>query len=121
MRSSGGRNTLRHLMIPTYAASSEAVAIKALSENFPQGDDKIIVSIHSYTPYKFTMNPFGGDEWISDIHEKEIDQLFDKLRENFLDEGIPVILGEASVVNKNDNLESRVAWTRYYFGKAREF
>ena len=120
VRTSGGRNELRHLLIPAYAASAEDVAMEALSNAFPNDDDKIIALINSYTPYSFALSTRGGDRWIPDIHEQEIDCLFDRLKAHFIDKGIPVIIGETGALNKNDNLGARVAWTRYYFGKARE-
>ena len=119
VRSSGGRNKLRHLIIPSYAASAEETAMIALSDVFPNSDDKVIASITSYTPYNFALNVRGIDRWIPTAHEHDINLLFDSLKEHFLDKNIPVIIGETGVLDKN-NHEARLIWTRYYFGKARE-
>jgi endoglucanase len=121
VRTSGGRNVLRHLTIPSYAASAEIVALEALSRNFPKNDNKIIATIHSYTPYNLTLNPSGVDTWIPEMHEQDIDGLFERIKIHLLDNNIPVILGETGISNKNSNFPARMAWTRYYFGKAREF
>jgi endoglucanase len=120
VRSSGGRNELRHLLIPSYAASAEIVAMEALSNDFPQDDDKIIALINSYTPYNLALNPRGIDKWVPAAHEQDIDFLFDNLKNFFLDKGIPVIIGETGILNKNNNHGTRLTWTSYYFGKARE-
>jgi len=122
VRASGGRNELRHLMIPSYAASAEEAAMIYLADSFPQDDDKIIASIHAYTPYYFTLitEAHGIDRWIPHTDEPEIDLLFDRLKKLFLDRGIPVIIGETGARDRGGNLNDRIAWTRYYFGMAEE-
>lgn len=122
VRASGGRNELRHLMIPSYAASAEGVAMSYLADAFPQDDDKIIASIHAYTPYAFTLisGYQGIEQWCPVTHEPYVDLLFERLQRHFLDRYIPVILGETGARDRNGNLGDRVAWTRYYFGSARD-
>lgn len=122
IRSSGGNNGLRHLMIPTYAASSEGIAVNAVSDAFDEitkGDDKVIVSIHAYTPTNFAQDPLGTDRWLAVRQEEEINWMFGRLKEGLIDKDIPVIMGETGVVNK-DNLPARVEWTKYYFSKSKE-
>jgi len=122
VRAAGGNNPKRHLMIPGYAASAEFSAMRDLSATFPslEDDDKVIASIHAYTPYRFALAEKGDKDWNPDRHQEEVDRLFDNIKELFLDKDIPVILGEAGARNRDDNLESRVEWTKYYFGKSRE-
>ena len=118
IRNAGGNNPLRHLMIPPYAASSSTM----VWENFevPE-DEKVIVSIHAYTPYNFALNISGTADWsISNKNDTyEIDTLVSNIKEYFLNKGIPVILGEFGALDKN-NTESRVAWAEYYVKKAKE-
>jgi endoglucanase len=121
VRSSGGNNSIRHLMIPSYAASAEIVAMQSLFEAFEDfhDDDKIIASIHAYTPHAFALQVDGMPFW-RDSHKEEIDRLFANIKRIFLDEGVPVILGETGAMIKDGNLEDRLEWTKYYFGKSRE-
>jgi endoglucanase len=119
VRATGGRNILRHLMIPTYAASAEPVAVAAVANTFPHDDGKVIVSIHAYTPTNFALNPQGTGNWLAHRQEEEINWMFNRLESYFLDENIPVIMGETGAVNK-DNLPERIAWATYYFAKAKE-
>jgi len=118
IRNSAGNNPLRHLMIPPYAASSDP---KTWRDFILPKDDKIIVSIHAYTPYNFTLNKNGTNNWspenINDT--KDIDYLFENLSKYFIDKGYPVIIGEFGAMNK-DNLEARVLWSEYYIQKASE-
>lgn len=117
VRNSGGNNAYRQLMIPAYAASSDENVLKELV--IPE-DKNIIVSVHAYTPYLFALSEEDVKIWSSDNHNdtKDIDSLFDRLERYFLSKNIPVIMGEMGARNR-DNIESRVAWTKYYALKAR--
>lgn len=118
VRGLGGNNAKRHLMIPTYAASSTPGAMSALT--VPE-DDKIIVSVHAYTPYKFALsddrsaNSFSA----SDNTAKEIDGTMKSIKTTFIDKGIPVIIGEMGARSK-DNEDARAEWAAYYISKAKE-
>jgi endoglucanase len=122
VRASGGRNELRHLMVPTYAASSDQAAVAALSRGFPQNDDKIIASIHAYVPHRFALRTDGTPHWnfetASDVND--VEWMFNRLKSEFIDKGIPVIMGETGAVDRNNNLQSRVNWTKHFFSTARE-
>jgi len=121
VRGSGGNNAIRHLMIPSYAASSDYAAMKELSDSFPENDDKVIASIHAYVAYKFALAEKGHEVFNPEkVHGPEIDRMFGHLQELFLDKDIPVILGETGARIRNDNTEARVEWAKYYFGKGRE-
>lgn len=117
VRGLGGNNAKRHLLIPTYAASYTEKAIDALT--LPD-DDKIIVSIHAYVPYDFTMNKTGTDKWNKDDSSctSDIDNLMNKLKTAFIDKGYPVIIGETGAVNKNNN-NDRASWSEYYLHAAK--
>lgn len=119
IRKAGVNNPKRILMIPPYAANSSQVAWNSFE--VPK-DDKIIVSIHAYTPYNFALNKSGTDQWnASNASDTgEIDNLMKNINEKFISQGIPVILGEFGAMDKNGNTESRVAWAEYYVKKAKE-
>ncbi|MCL2036104.1 MAG: glycoside hydrolase family 5 protein [Oscillospiraceae bacterium] len=125
VRASGGRNANRHLLVPTYAASAESAAVEALSRGFSTiagNDNKVIASIHAYTPHSFALRDKGSAQWNpSETHDTdEIDWVFERLQSRFIDKGIPVILGETGAVDRRGNLQARVDWAGYYFGKAAE-
>lgn len=56
IRNSSGNNPLRHTMLPTYAASASD---QVLNDLIVPEDDKVIVSVHSYSPYNFALNDKG--------------------------------------------------------------
>ena len=117
IRNSGGNNPHRHLMLPTYAASVEEIAMKDLV--LPD-DKNIIVSVHAYTPYQFALSEESITLWSADnpSDTKGIDDVLGRIDKYFLSKNIPVIIGEMGARNK-DNTESRAAWTKYYAQKAR--
>jgi endoglucanase len=118
VRNAGGNNPLRHLMIPPYAASSDPNVWKDFI--LPE-DNKIIVSLHAYTPYNFTLNKNGTPNWsVENANDtRDIDNLMNNIYNNFISKGIPAILGEFGAMNK-DNLDNRIAWAEYYITKATE-
>lgn len=118
IRGAGGNNPYRHLMIPTYAASSDP---KTWRDFIIPDDDKVIVSIHAYTPYNFALNKSGTAEWSADnVNDTiEIDNLMNNIYNSFISKGHPVIIGEFGALDK-DNLNYRVEWARYYVKKASE-
>lgn len=119
IRSSDGNNPSRILMVMPYAASASG---NAWSKFEVPEDDKIIVSIHSYTPYNFALNKAGTADWSSANANdtRDIDNLMNSIEKKFLSQGIPVILGEFGAMNKNDNIAARVDWAEYYVSKATE-
>lgn len=119
IRGLGGNNAKRHLMIPSYCASTTPTALSDLA--IPEGDDKIIVSVHAYTPYEFAL---GGDiskrEFTPDEGSaSDITWLMDTLKTKFIDNGIPVIIGEFGAREKA-NTDIRAVWAEYYISKATE-
>lgn len=116
IRKAGGNNPYRHLMIPTYAASADP---KTWKDFVIPEDEKIIVSIHSYTPYNFALNINGTSEWSSENlnDTRDIDNLMNNLYNSFISKGHPVIIGEFGAMEKN-NTEARVNWARYYMERA---
>ena len=116
VRATGGNNTLRHLMITGYAASSSKDNLEKIV--LPQ-DDKLIVSVHAYTPYNFALNTSGTSIWDAAKDNRDIDFLMKTLDELFISKGIPVIIGEFGAMNKENEAE-RVEWVQYYLTKAKE-
>lgn len=131
VRNTGGNNLKRHLMVPSYAASSSSNAMKAfvMPTYNGQKDDKIIVSVHAYTPYSFALDMKGTHDWSVDNPNdtKPIDQVFNDIQMYYQYEGYAVIIGEWGTENKidmdasTDNLEARVAHAEYYVSKAKEY
>jgi len=116
VRATGGNNADRCLMVTPYAASSSATNMQALE--IPEDSDKIIVSIHAYLPYSFALDTAGTD--VYDPNDKSIPDLFDNIKYYFLDNDIPVIIGEFGSVNKMND-EDRIKCVTDYLTTAKEY
>ena len=116
VRATGGNNADRCLMVTPYAASSSATNMQALE--IPEDSDKIIVSIHAYLPYSFALDTAGTD--VYDPNDKSIPDLFENIKYYFLDNDIPVIIGEFGSVNKMDD-EDRIQCVTDYLTTAKEY
>lgn len=116
IRSLSGNNPKRHLMIPTYAASSTDNAINAFTV---PDDDKIIVSVHAYIPYSFALQDSGTDKWSADDPSctYDIDHLMEILDHRFISNGVPVIIGEMGATYRSND-DARCEWAEYYIKKA---
>lgn len=111
VRASGGKNTTRYLLVPSNAAS----ATNALHPSFEMPNDpsnRLLVSVHAYTPYDFAMNEWGYKQW-DESKESELTDFMSKLDEKFTQKGYGVVIGEFGATNK-DNLEARVSWADCY-------
>lgn len=120
VRSKGGNSEKRHLMVPTYAASTSQ---QVLGDFVVPDDDKVIVSVHAYLPYLFALaEPADAtDEWSADnpSDTKDIDYLFAFLDELYIQNGRAVIVGEFGSRNRM-NTAARADCARYYITKASE-
>ncbi|MBR5405796.1 MAG: glycoside hydrolase family 5 protein [Oscillospiraceae bacterium] len=119
VRGAGGNNETRYLLCPGYAASAEG----ALNPGFQLPDDpanRVIVSVHAYTPYDFALNAAGTKDFSlnSGADVNQITSFMDELYATFVMNGIPVLIGEFGARNK-ENLEARVQFSAFYVAAAR--
>lgn len=116
IRATGGNNEYRYIMIPAYAATSNMGALRALK--LPE-DDRIIVSVHAYSPYNYAMNGSYSKDF-SDSDKKELDKFFSDLNSIFISKGVQVVIGEFGATNK-DNEADRCLWAEYYIKGAGKY
>jgi len=117
MRNSGGNNALRHIMIPTHAATSMEVAQNDLV--IPNNDKRIIISQHTYWPYTFTMENPGSNTWGTASDKSACDTELDRIYNKFCSKGIPVVVGEWGTIHKN-NTAARTVHAEYYTAAVRK-
>jgi len=120
VRSAGGNNKMRFLLISGYNTDINNTIDARFTMPEDTQDGKLIVSIHYYTPSTFCISDDPGNSWgyrekwgtpasfNADINE--LNNLFNKLKNRFLNNGIPVIIGEYGVTVNNKEEESRVRW-----------
>jgi len=125
VRFSSGNNAGRVLMVPTYAASVESIAMNALVIPNDPGNakKKIVVSIHSYSPYNFALNQGSGrtSSWNASSSEDSggITSWMNRAKTLFIDKGTPVIIGEMGAVYRNND-DARAAWAEFYVKEAKK-
>jgi endoglucanase len=120
VRSIGGNNAERYLMVPGYCASFAGALDSGFRLPADTVDNRLIVSVHAYTPYNFALQDGGVRTFDINRHAStnEIDYFMDRLYDGFISRGIPVVIGEFGARNKKDNLQDRVNFTAYYVASA---
>ncbi|MGN0686892.1 MAG: cellulase family glycosylhydrolase, partial [Oscillospiraceae bacterium] len=117
IRATGGNNTDRLVMLPTYCASGDYA--KAAAWTKKADDDMIAVSIHAYLPFDFAFEGTGHTDW-RDSDYTELAAFFDRMELLFLSKGVPVVIGEFGACNKN-NTSDREKYAAIYGELARQF
>ena len=120
IRATGGNNSTRWIAIAGYAANID-LTIAHLT--IPEGDNHIIVAAHCYDPYNFCLAPVasGTDSWghnanastsVSGANEEYVISQLYKLRQAYIEKGIPCYLGEyGCVIQTTANAN---AFRKYY-------
>jgi endoglucanase len=120
VRSTGGRNSYRVLVVQ--GPSTDITKTYDLMTTLPvdKVEDRMMVEIHNYTPFQFTLMDSDADwgkmfyYWGEGFHStiepdrnatwgEEAVQIegFQKMKTKFVDKGIPVIMGEYGAYHRN--------------------
>lgn len=92
IRATGGNNAKRHLLIAGYYTDIE----RTCDSLYKMPDDKAgrcILSVHYYTPWDFCTCDIKHT-WGTNSEVWQMETLIGKMKKNFVDKGIPVIIGE---------------------------
>lgn len=118
VRASGGNNSTRYLMTPSYCASYRYACDDLFSlPNDPA--NRTIVSIHAYEPQNFALDDnMGNNNFVIGRSSRSVDTIMDMIYEKFTSKGIPAVIGEFGARDK-DNLEARINYAAYYVAAAR--
>ncbi|MCH5324176.1 MAG: cellulase family glycosylhydrolase [Eubacterium sp.] len=113
VRASGGNNAERHLLIAGYGTD----ATLTCDELFEVPNDpmnRCAVSIHYYTPSTFCILEKDASwgkaqtEWGSQSDIDELNKYMTMIKERFIDNGIPVIMGEYGVAAKSNKTKEMI-------------
>ncbi len=114
VRATGGSNADRYLMVPGYDAAPENAVRDFFALPVDTADNKIIVSVHAYTPYAFALQMPGTSEFGTQSQKADIVNFMNSLYNKYTANGIPVVIGEFGAMEKNGNLQDRLDWAAYY-------
>ncbi|MFG6488463.1 glycoside hydrolase family 5 protein [Roseateles sp. BYS78W] len=104
VRATGGNNARRHLLVQAFNTNIQW----ALDHFVVPRDtvaDRLMLEVHYYDPFNFTLNtdnriwqwgaratdPAATETWANESH---VDAEFLKMKQRFIDHGMPVVLGE---------------------------
>lgn len=126
VRKTGGKNKDRYLIVQGFNTNIDYTVKYAVmpKDTVPR---RLMMEVHYYDPYNFTLNENSNitqwgsiaadqkkvDAW---ANEDWVDSQFRKMKTNFIDKGIPVILGEYGVISRldvADHEKYRVYWNQY--------
>jgi endoglucanase len=146
VRETGGRNAYRILAVQ--GPNTDIERTNQLMSQMPSDtvQNRMMAEVHFYTPYQFALMAADADwgnqffYWGAGNHsttdtahnptwgeEAFIDSLMTLMKNQFVDQGIPVVLGEFSAMRRTDqvfgdnlqlHLRSRAAWHRYVTQRA---
>lgn len=128
VRATGSMNADRFLGIASYCTNINIACFgdpwntsgKGTRMNLPKdsANDRLLVSVHNYDLTEYTLNAKYG-EWghtssqkETKDREKEVVNDFKKLKDNFVDQGIGVYVGEFGCVNRKSEKEK--AFQKYF-------
>ncbi len=103
VRKSGGHNKERVLIVQSYNTNA-TYAVESLVLPTDTAKEKLMVEFHFYDPWSFAgegRNSWGVGGPINDRwgQEEWVDDIFGQLKAKFVDNNIPVVMGEYGAVN----------------------
>jgi endoglucanase len=138
VRATGGKNANRTLVVQGPSTDIDKTNKLMLTLPTDKVASRMMVEVHYYTPYQFCLMDKDADwgkmfyYWGANNHsttdtshnptwgeEADLDKLFSSMKTQFVDKGIPVVLGEFAAIRRNltgDALTLHLA-SRAYFLK----
>ncbi|MFP5390133.1 MAG: glycoside hydrolase family 5 protein [Gammaproteobacteria bacterium] len=127
VRATGGNNAVRHLVVQGFNTNIDYTIGCNATLPADKVANRLMMEVHFYDPYNFTLNtnssiwqwgatatsPANTETW---ANEAFVDAQFQKMKTNFIDKGIPVILGEYAASAKFEYDPSgnyRKKWDQY--------
>lgn len=126
VRSTGGRNAYRSLAVQAYNTNIQ-LAVNHLVMPEDTAPKRLMAEVHFYDPFEFALDDksdkyLWGKDFVGSANvsnwgqEAWVDQQFGLMKTNFVDKGIPVILGEygAALRSVGVNQPNHVKARNYY-------
>ena len=125
VRATGGKNTTRHLVVQGFNSNIDQTVNFA---KIPTDtvNNKLLMEVHYYDPIQFTStentditqwgkNALDSTKTETWANEDYVDSQLQKMKTNFVDKGVGVILGEFGAISKPtiDHEAYRVYWNEY--------
>lgn len=120
VRETGGKNHYRHLVVQGFNTNIDhTVNFVDIPEDVI--DNRLFMEVHYYDPYNFTINEestvyqWGEDAPDSEdwANESYVNEQFNRMNTNFIDNGVGVILGEYGAIMRA-GVERHENYRKYY-------
>jgi endoglucanase len=120
VRATGGNNLNRILVIPSYCTGPEALLTPNYKLPTDNASNKQVAAFHFYRPDNFSLNG-RNPTWDTTANRDDISNLFPRIKTNFIDNNIPVIIGETGPVRNRseDGDQNRINYIAFMYGKAK--
>jgi endoglucanase len=132
VRTTGGRNAYRYLAVQGFNTNIDHAINFAVMPQDPTAS-RLLMEVHFYDPFNFTLSdantitqwgsittdPSRAESWANEAY---VDNQFQRMKANFIDKGIGVILGEYGAISRTDvagHEAFRLYWTDYVSTSAR--
>jgi len=114
VRATGGRNAYRYLTVQGFNTNIDhTVNFAQIPQDVDIAEHRLMMEVHYYDPYNFALNetstisqwgsiatdPALTETWANEAY---VDAQFQKMKTDFIDNGVGVILGEFGAILRND-------------------
>lgn len=119
IRSTGGNNKWRNLILTTYAAGVDNAILESFKMPCDPTFNHLLVECHIYHPVNFTFNEINlGStdfvyEWGSKKDKSSLNDIFNMINKFMKKTKLPVIIGEFGVTDRNSILEMKEYYEYY--------
>ncbi|MTW09950.1 cellulase family glycosylhydrolase [Pseudoduganella eburnea] len=131
VRATGGNNASRHLVVQAFNTNIDhAISCNAAMPS-DRAAQRMLMEVHYYDPYSFALDEKSASwKWGKAANpdgpgnEAHADAQFQKMKNGFIDKGVPVLLGEYGAIRREeydpsgvnrkywDQYITRAAWSR---------
>jgi len=119
IRATGGNNETRFVMVPTLSGGAAYEHFRDFRLPSDMHPHRLIASVHSYAPTRLTFGYYDTHAEFDNDGRGDIDWLWHTIDQRFIQQDIPVILGEFGSQNKHNEAE-RAAHARYFVAGGRQ-
>ena len=126
VRGAGGCNADRFLIVSTYAAGIDQDMLDAFVLPDDSAENRLIAGVHYYgtIPFAWRQEQVSWTDtypdWDPQRDGAPVEETMKRLNSRFVENGIPVIIGEFGAKNKN-NTEDRVSFAKHYTETAKKY
>ncbi|MFC8800782.1 cellulase family glycosylhydrolase, partial [Promicromonospora sp. NPDC057138] len=114
VRSSGGNNADRLLVLPTLHTGSDPGDMDALAAEIEALDDPMLAATtHNYSFWPFSVNVAGYTTYNEEVQNLQVEN-FQSQVDTFVSKGIPVIIGEYGLLDNYDNKVERGEYLKFF-------